>query len=116
MLLVHWAKEVTGVQWRYDLGNSPAAVGRTTGIIFLNPYTWPTLTKDEQYFIICHEWAHIKGQLMDETKTDALAFKKYVKSGRSLKASIYALAKILDNENPRIASQLYRARKYDGLV
>lgn len=114
-MIAHWATKVRGVRYRNDLGNSPAAVGRTTGIIFINPRIWPTLTKDEQYFIICHEWAHIKGQLMDEKKTDALAFKRYVKSGRSLKATIYALAKILDLENPRVAAQLYRARKYDGL-
>src|SRR4051812_27850720 len=110
-----WAKHITAVKARYDLGATPAAVNRVTGVLFINPAIYNRLTKEEKKFVIAHEMAHLEGEFLEEEPTDALASVNHFKNGGSLKASVYALAKVLPEGHPRIEMQLLRAEIYDKL-
>jgi hypothetical protein len=112
-----WAKGITAVQFVTDLGDTPAAVDRYSGIIYLNGRMWPTLTKDQKFFVLLHEWAHIQLQSTDEKAVDKLAFEEYSRRGYSLKQSVNALTRLLnfsDREHyERAYLQLQRAIQYD---
>lgn len=113
-----WAKKVTGWTWHPGLGNSPAAVSRSTGMLFLNPRIWPNLTDAEKRFILEHEFAHIRGRVTDELATDRLAFAKYVKHPQhSLRAAMSALIKNFNFNNPehmaRLEAMLNMAQQHE---
>jgi hypothetical protein len=99
------------------LGNSPAAVNPSTGILYINPLIWPRLSEDEKDQIIFHELGHLKGYTTNEMKADEIAHQLYTsgKEGkkRSLKSTVYLLQKILPSNHPRIEAQLLRAEKTD---
>lgn len=110
---MQWAKKIVDVQTSYMLGESPAAVDRVTGILYINPFIYPMMSEEEKKFVIEHECAHIDGQLIDEEATDELASARHFRKGNSLMATVFSLAKILPAGHPRIEKQLLRAEYYD---
>jgi hypothetical protein len=88
-----WAKGITKVLWvePEEIDNSTACVGVKTGTLYLNKRVFPRLSRAAQYFIICHEWAHLEYATADEVETDRRAFEYYVKSGMSLKEAVKSL-------------------------
>lgn len=112
-----WANKITAVELHWDLGTSPAAVNPRTGVFYVNPYMWGSLTSDEKDQIVAHEMGHIMARTTDEIKADAYAHKVYTsgKKGkkRSLKSTVFLLQKILTPGDPRIEAQLKRAKKTD---
>jgi hypothetical protein len=110
-----WARGITAIK-KADLGESPAAVNRETGVMYVNPAF--KLTQDQWYFIMLHELGHIKEQTKDELKADAWAHKQYLKEPKSLKQSVFALTDLLsfakEEDYTRAQMQLIRAQKADS--
>ncbi len=111
-----WAPGITAIE-HADLGESPAAVNRETGVMYINPNF--KLTSDQWYFIMLHEMGHLKEQTKDELTADAWAHKQYLKeSKRSLKESVFALTDLLtfqkDEDFIRARYQLERAKNADS--
>lgn len=108
------ANKIVEVRLHYFLGASPAAVSHRTGIFYVNPYVWPTLTDDQKYQTIYHEIGHLALGTDNEILADAYSHKEYTKNKkRSLKSTVFFLQKILHPEHPRVIKQLERAKKTD---
>lgn len=119
-----WAPGITRIEFVADMGESPACVHRSTGVIFLNRRIWkeletkfPDLHRDIKFFILLHEWAHVTLQSRDEKLVDKFAHKVYLSYGKSLKASNYALTYLLDARKrghaERMLNQFNRAWEFD---
>jgi hypothetical protein len=113
------AKGITEITYWTDLGNTPARVNRVTGELQINMKVWETLSKEQRFFVLLHEWAHVYLQTTDEKAADKLAFEQYAKRGYSLNSSVLALSRLLnfnkDEDYERADLQLHRAKKYDFL-
>ncbi len=77
--------------------HSPAKVNHKTKRVFVNADLWAKLNDDTQRFILYHEAGHIVLNTRDEHSADAYAFQRMVAEGRSLKACVYGLTKLLTN-------------------
>lgn len=110
-----WAPGITAIK-HADLGDSPAAVNRETGVMYVNPSF--KLNSDQWYFIMLHELGHIKQKTKNELEADAWAHKQYLKENKSLKQSVFALTDLLTFNKPedyvRAKMQLQRAQAADG--
>ncbi len=111
-----WAPGITAIE-HADLGESPAAVNRETGVMYINPDF--KLTGDQWYFIMLHEMGHLAEQTKDELTADAWAHKQYLKEKkRSLKESVFALTDLLtfqkEEDFIRARYQLERAKNADS--
>lgn len=110
---------VRSITTQPDWGNSPARTRRKSGEIFLNERYLKRndLTADNWNVYLLHEEGHIALDTRDEFAADDYARKKYLPSGRSLKASVEALTKVLDPNNPvhqqRIAVAMQAAAQWD---
>ena len=90
--------------------DSPAAIDRTNGILYINPKLFNRLTPFQKKFVKYHEMGHYKFQTSDELVADAYAF--YQLAGtefRSLKQALGCINDVLKNNNP--TKQL----RYDAL-
>jgi hypothetical protein len=114
-----WAKGITKITRRADLGRTPASVNRRTGEMFISGRHFSQMSKEHRLFVMLHEMAHVELQTTDEEAADNWAFKKYADLGYSLKAVVKALTGVLDESNPehyrRMVLQLQRAKAYDLL-
>jgi hypothetical protein len=103
-----------------DLGNTPAKVNRTTGVMYISVRHMKAMPKEHRLFVMLHEMGHVVQQTTDEVAADAWAFKQYADMGYSLNASVKALTQVLDDHDPehnwRMYLQLERAKKYDREV
>ena len=112
-----WAKEITKITKVPDLGGTPARVNRRTGEMYISMKHMQALPKEHRLFIMLHEMGHVVLQSTDEARVDDWAFKQYADMGYSLKASVKALTRVLNDENPehawRMYLQLERAKEYD---
>lgn len=101
------------------LGDSVAAVNVRSGVCYLNVPLIKKLglSKDAIYFIIKHEEAHLITGSSDEATVDKYAHEQYMREGKSLKQSVYALTRILnfnrDEHYIRANLQLQRALAWD---
>ena len=111
---------ITKLIYDKSITGTPALCYRSTGVVKVNANIWHTIHPDHQYFILCHEAGHIVLNTTNEYEADRYAFEQYVRSGRSLKQSIYALSKILTfttlQHHYRLEDQLQRALEYDYIV
>ena len=90
--------------------DTPAAVNRDTGIIYINPVLYATLTPFQQKFVLQHELGHYRLQTSSELKADAYAFAQLAGTEfRSLKQSLGCISEILGKDNPT------RKRRYKAL-
>lgn len=114
-----WASDITQIKYA-ELGDSPAAVDRETGVMYVNPDFEGKLDEDQWYFIFLHELGHLKKQTKNELIADEWAHKQYLKEGRSLKKSVFALTDLLPGTKPedleRVKRQLKRAEIADGKI
>ncbi|ADY51448.1 hypothetical protein Pedsa_0876 [Pseudopedobacter saltans DSM 12145] len=112
-----WAKGITKIIRVPDLGATPARVNRRTGVMEISLKHMKAMPVAHRLFVMLHEQAHVELQTTDEVKADAYAFKKYADMGYSLKESVKALTKVLNENNPehnwRMYLSLKRAEKYD---
>jgi|GEM_PF-2369850 len=117
---MNWARSISEVVEVPDLGDTPAAVNRKTGVVYINARLKGQLTKDQWFFILLHEQGHLVLQTTDEKAVDAWAFDEYVKRGYKLSESVYALTKVLNFSTPehfeRAENQLKRAQQYDNKI
>lgn len=110
---------VRSITTQPDWGNSPARTRRKTGEVFLNEryLQRKDLSADNWNMYLLHEEGHIVLDTRDEFSADAYALKKYLPSGRSLKAGVQSLTKVLDKNNPvhlqRIMNALQTAAQFD---
>jgi len=89
------------------IGNSPAAIDRALGILYLNPDILQTLTPFQQKFVYWHEMGHYHLDTPDEIKADAYAFDKLAGTEfRSLKQCLESLEEVLSEDNPTLAPRL----------
>lgn len=112
------ANGITAIHYLDDLPrNTPATVNRRTGELYISNRIWKTLEPEQKLFILLHEMGHIVLNTKNEEAADNWAFEQYAKMGHSLKQSVYALSKILDDDNPehlkRAMLQLERAKLFD---
>ncbi|MFD1632029.1 hypothetical protein [Pseudopedobacter beijingensis] len=112
-----WAKGITKIIKVPDLGMTPARVNRRTGVMEISVRHMRNMPVAHRLFVMLHEQAHVELQTTDEVKADAYAFKKYADMGYSLKESVKALTKVLNDKNPehnwRMYLSLKRAEQYD---
>lgn len=123
-----WADGIRKVSFQRLPGNTPAMVHRASGHILFDPvkFAWidrnfPAYAKDMKTFIALHEWAHVALKSTDEKAVDNLAFQEYRKDpNRSHRAAVYALAFLLNKNNPehvdRTRAQFGRAAQNDFSV
>lgn len=110
---------VRSITTQPDWGNSPARTRRKTGEVFLNERYLKRndLSADNWNMYLLHEEGHIALDTRNEFAADAYALDRYLPSGRSLKAGVEALTKVLDKKNPahlqRILAALHRAAEFD---
>lgn len=109
-----WTNKIIGVQILSNdhLRGSYAAVDVITGVMYINRQLWPRLSEDMQYFILCHEFCHLKYNTDNEFSVDNEAFKMYVKTGRSLRQMVQSLCLNMTEYEPseeivRRANALY---------
>jgi hypothetical protein len=102
-----WARGITQVVKVPDLGNTPARVNRRTGVMYLSMKHVADMPKDLRLIVMLHEMGHVVLQTQVEADADAWAFKKYADMGHSLKASVRALTRILDENNPEHWQRMY---------
>ena len=90
--------------------DSPAAIDRTNGILYINPKLFNRLTPFQKKFVKYHEMGHYKFQTSDEFVADAYAFDQLAGTEfRSLKQALGCINDVLKNNNP--TKQLW----YDAL-
>ena len=90
--------------------DSPAAIDRTNGILYINPILFNRLTPFQKKFVKYHEMGHYKFQTSDELVADAYAFDQLAGTEfRSLKQALGCINDVLKNNNP--TKQL----RYDAL-
>lgn len=101
-----------------EMYDTPAAIDRKTGTLFINPKLWFKLTKFQQKFIKLHELGHYYLDTDIEEEADAYAFDHLVGTQpRSMKQMIETLETILDpnriGHRSRINALYKRAVEWD---
>jgi len=101
-----------------EMYDTPAAVDRESGTLFINPKLWFKLTRFQQRFIRFHELGHYVLDTDSEELADAYAFDHLVGSEhRSMKQMIETLETILDPNRTghriRIDALIKRAIEWD---
>lgn len=95
-----------------DIGDCPAAVDRTRGILYINPEVMESITPFQRKFVVLHELGHYRLDTSDEVKADAYAFDRLAGTEwRSLKQCLESLSEVLDGDNPTLRPRyeaLYR--------
>lgn len=123
------ARGITAIEYADEsvLDDSPAAVHRKTGVMYVNPEMLQEIArmynlnaKEKEaffFFVFLHEWAHLVADTDDELTADALAHREYMKRGYSLKQSVFAHTRLLRFDKTedfiRANLQLKRAQQYD---
>ena len=83
------------------LQDSPAAIDRTNGILYINPTLFNRLTPFQKKFVKYHEMGHYKFQTSDELVADAYAFDQLAGTEfRSLKQALGCINDVLSENNP----------------
>lgn len=100
------------------MSDTPAAIDRETGTLFINPRLYFRLTKFQQKFVILHEKGHYFLNTDIEEEADAYAFDRLVNTEhRSMKQMIETLETILDpnkiGHQARIRALINRAVAWD---
>lgn len=104
--------------WDGSIGNTPAAVNRLTGVLYLHPVLFKRLSPFHQKFVKLHEEGHYKLNTGSEFEADAYAFDRLAGTEfRSLKQCLSAISDVLDPSNPakrpRYNALLKRALQWD---
>ena len=82
-----------------EMSDTPAAIDRDNGILYLNPKMWFNLTPFRRKFIKWYEYGHLHLNTDSEIKADEYAFNKLAGTEfRSLKQCIECLEEILDEK------------------
>lgn len=100
------------------MSDTPAAIDRETGTLFINPKLYFRLTKFQRNFVILHEKGHYFLNTDIEEEADAYAFDRLVNTEhRSMKQMIETLETILDpnkiGHQARIHALINRAVAWD---
>ncbi|NCC99978.1 MAG: hypothetical protein EOL95_09815 [Bacteroidia bacterium] len=83
-----------------DLGNSPAALSRKDGVIYINGPYFDKFTDFQKKFIVLHEMGHHYLNTDNEIKADAYAFAHLAGTEfRSLKQAVATIEKTLVDGN-----------------
>lgn len=81
--------------------DSPAAIDRTNGILYINPKLFNRLTPFQKKFVKYHEMGHYKFQTSDELVADGYAFDQLAGTEfRSLKQALSCINDVLSENNP----------------
>ena len=101
------------------LGDCPAAVDRSRGILYVNPRVMGRLTPFQRRFVLLHEEGHWRLGTSSEEEADAYAFDRLAGTEhRSLRQSVESLEEILHEDNPtlpgRYEALLRRALEWDA--
>lgn len=100
------------------MSDTPAAIDRETGTLFINPRLYFRLTKFQQKFVRLHEKGHYVLNTDIEEEADAYAFDHLVGTEyRSMKQMIETLETILDpnkiGHQARVHALMNRAIEWD---
>ena len=98
--------------------DTPAAIDRKAGVMYINPKLWFKLTRFQQKFVKLHEMGHYVLNTDSEEEADGFAFNRLVGSEpRSMKQCIETLETILNpnrtGHNYRIKALYERALEWD---
>lgn len=95
-----------------DIGQTPAAIDRLQGILYINPTTFDQLTPFQQKFIVEHEMGHYLLNTSDEIAADAYAFDKLAGTEfQSLKQSLGCILEVLKPHHPGYKQRIYELYK-----
>lgn len=113
-------KPITKTIYQSDgmMSDTPAAIDRETGTLFINRRLYEKLTKFQRKFVILHERGHYELNTDIEEEADAFAFDHLVGTEyRSMKQMIETLETILDpnriGHQARIEALYRRALAWD---
>ena len=67
----------TAVVFDQSVDTDIARVNRSTGVLYLNPHIWDSLTADEREFVLLHEDGHLQLQTASEYQANRYAIGKY---------------------------------------
>lgn len=65
-------------KYRKGMGNNPASVDISTGVVYLNPEMWQQLNDYEKAIILLHEEGHYLNKTLDEVRADIYMINKYL--------------------------------------
>mgnify|MGYP000060603389 CR=1 FL=1 len=103
-----------------DLGSTPAAVNIRTGVLYINPRVFNSLSKAHKVFVLAHELGHWELQTKDEFAADKYAFAIYSRLGYPLSEAIKAQTKVFpystDEQLERSKALLFQAQRFDGVA
>lgn len=92
------------------IASTPAAVDRSSGILYINPRLFSQLTPFQKKFVKLHEEGHWRLRTDSETEADAYAFRRLAGTElRSLKQAMDCIDTLLPDNNPT------KARRYRSL-
>lgn len=60
------------------MGNNPASIDISTGVVYLNREMWQQLNDYEKAIILLHEEGHYTGKTLDEVRADIYMIDKYL--------------------------------------
>lgn len=90
------AKGIYGFRFRKDMMPvSVASVNTKTGIIDINETVWNRLPNYVKFFVLLHEYSHIRYQTESELKADEMALKHFKERGYSEREAINTLLSLL---------------------
>jgi len=69
---------VTNVVYDPAIQTDIARINRQTGVLYLNPSIWKSLTADEREFVLLHEEGHLHLQTASEYQANKYAIGKYI--------------------------------------
>jgi len=69
---------VTNVVYDPAIQTDIARINRQTGVLYLNPSIWKSLTADEREFVLLHEEGHLHLQTASEYMANKYAIGKYI--------------------------------------
>lgn len=92
-------KLITVYQSEGDMADTPAAIDRMNGVLYINPKRWFKLTPFQRKFVKLHEYGHLNLNTDSELEADEYAFNHLAGTEfRSLKQCIECLEEILNEE------------------
>ena len=82
-----------------EMEDTPAAIDRENGVLYINPKRWFKLTPFQRKFVKYHEYGHLNLDTDSELLADEYAFNKLAGTEfRSLKQCIECLETLLDEK------------------
>lgn len=89
-----------------------AAINRKTGVLYINPLKFFTLSPTHQKFLLYHELGHFVQNTKSEILADRYAMERFFREGGALSDALKAMSKILSENNKAHQIRMNAIYKY----